>query len=122
MALTKEALATLTAAVDRIVPADEWPSASEAGVVDFVLRLMTGKGAEAEYKHHLESLEATSQAEHGKAFSALDPHEQDAVLEQHFAFLEILAPQVIEGYYSDPGNGGNRDQIAWQMIGFRLTS
>ena len=24
----------------------------------------------------------------------------------------------MEGYYADPGNGGNRDGIAWQMIGF----
>jgi hypothetical protein len=26
-----------------------------------------------------------------------------------------------EGFYSDPGNGGNRDNIAWKMIGFEVT-
>jgi gluconate 2-dehydrogenase gamma chain len=25
---------------------------------------------------------------------------------------------TIEGFYSDPGNGGNRDAVAWRMIGF----
>jgi hypothetical protein len=23
-----------------------------------------------------------------------------------------------EGYYADPGNGGNRDAVSWRMIGY----
>ena len=32
-----------------------------------------------------------------------------------------LIIHAIEGYYSDPGNGGNHDSISWQMIGYRVT-
>ena len=33
-------------------------------------------------------------------------------------FFRNVIEHVMEGYYSDPGNGGNRDSIAWRMIGF----
>jgi gluconate 2-dehydrogenase gamma chain len=33
-------------------------------------------------------------------------------------FFHMVIEHVMEGYYSDPGNGGNRDLIAWRMIGF----
>lgn len=43
--LTEAEADFLAAAVDRILPKDEWPSASEAGVVDFIdLQLATGWG------------------------------------------------------------------------------
>ena len=44
--LTETEWRTLTAIVDRIIPKDQWPSASEAGVVDFIdFQLATTWGA-----------------------------------------------------------------------------
>src|SRR5580658_5236555 len=33
-------------------------------------------------------------------------------------FFEMLLQMVIEGYFSDPIYGGNKDMAAWKMIGF----
>jgi gluconate 2-dehydrogenase gamma chain len=61
----------------------------------------------------------------------LDPSTQDTILGRLEAgqvltawpadpthFFQMVIEHVMEGYYSDPGNGGNRDAIAWRMIGF----
>ncbi len=33
-------------------------------------------------------------------------------------FFELLLQNVIEGFFGDPAYGGNRDKIAWKMIGY----
>jgi gluconate 2-dehydrogenase gamma chain len=61
----------------------------------------------------------------------LAPEQQDILLQRaDFAsqllsnpgilqrFFRLLVAHTAEGYYSDPGNGGNRDRISWKMIGF----
>jgi hypothetical protein len=32
----------------------------------------------------------------------------------------MLAEHCAEGFYSDPGNGGNHSESAWKMIGFEV--
>jgi gluconate 2-dehydrogenase gamma chain len=66
----------------------------------------------------------------GKAFSALAVEQQDRVLtslekdEITFnpvkgkAFFDLLLQNTIEGFFSDPIYGGNRDMIGWKLIGF----
>jgi gluconate 2-dehydrogenase gamma chain len=34
------------------------------------------------------------------------------------AFFDMLLQMTIEGFFSDPVYGGNRDMVAWRMIGF----
>jgi gluconate 2-dehydrogenase gamma chain len=64
------------------------------------------------------------------AFSKLSAKEQDAYLTSlqtgnvdlngvpSNVFFESLLSLTIEGYFSDPVYGGNRDMAAWKMIGF----
>jgi gluconate 2-dehydrogenase gamma chain len=33
-------------------------------------------------------------------------------------FFELLLQMTVEGFFSDPVYGGNRDMVAWRMIGF----
>jgi gluconate 2-dehydrogenase gamma chain len=33
-------------------------------------------------------------------------------------FFEMLLKMTVEGFFSDPVYGGNRDMVAWRMIGF----
>jgi gluconate 2-dehydrogenase gamma chain len=66
----------------------------------------------------------------GKVFSALAVEQQDRVLtslekdEIKFnpikgkAFFDLLLQNTIEGFFSDPIYGGNRDMIGWKLIGF----
>jgi gluconate 2-dehydrogenase gamma chain len=63
-------------------------------------------------------------------FAKLAPKEQDAFLDSlqkgkddlgavpSNVFFESLLALTIEGFFSDPAYGGNRDMVAWKMIGF----
>lgn len=120
--------------MNRIIPQDDFPDAWEAGVGDYLARQFERDLRPQVETYHLglEALEAESQAFAGKGFTELDTSAQDLILSQleagqvtlswplnPIAFLHMVIAHVMEGYYSDPGNGGNRDSIAWQMIGFK---
>ncbi len=118
----------LRAIIDRIIPADDFPSASEAGVLDFLQRIIALESLQETYDDGLVAIELEAQKS-GKAFCDLSPTGQDHLLHELEKsddpkirrFIEVLVRQTVEGYYSDPGNGGNREGIAWDMVGFRVT-
>jgi gluconate 2-dehydrogenase gamma chain len=122
--MTENQRATLTAAIDRIVPRDDFPSASEAGVLDFLDRLIVLEGLASTYEVGLHAIDQQARDLVGKPFVDLSDAEQDAVLQsmEDTPFFRLLAEQTVEGYYADPGNGGNRDAVAWEMVGFRVTA
>ena len=120
--------------MNRIIPQDDFPDAWEAGVGDYLARQFE-RDLRSQVEHYrlgLETLEAESQAFGGKGFTELDTSGQDLILSRleaglvtlpwplnPTAFFHTVITHVMEGYYSDPGNGGNRESIAWQMIGFK---
>ena len=123
----------LRSLMNRIIPQDDFPDAWEAGVGDYLRRQFERdlhRQVET-YRLGLEALEAESQALAGKSFTDLDSFMQDTILTrletgQALApwtvnpteFFHMVIEHVMEGYYSDPGNGGNRNAIAWKMIRF----
>ena len=120
-------LQTLQSAVDRIIPADDYPSGWEAGVGDYLARLLICEPQfEAVYENGMDALEAEAQAAFGMAFTTLTPDSQDALLTrleaQSKPFFRLLVEQAMEGFYADPGNGGNKDGRSWEMIGYKVTA
>ncbi|HWD40715.1 MAG TPA: gluconate 2-dehydrogenase subunit 3 family protein [Fimbriimonas sp.] len=107
---------TLRAALDRIVPADDYPSASELGCDAFIQGLIEqDRELGLVYRTGLRLLR-------DRRFADLTVPERDEILlemESH-PFVQLLIRQTIEGYYSDPGNGGNRDGRSWEMVGFEV--
>jgi gluconate 2-dehydrogenase gamma chain len=67
---------------------------------------------------------------HGTPFNAMSVQAQDAYLKSLEAgshdldgipsavFFGMLLQMSVEGFFSDPVYGGNRDMVAWRMIGF----
>ena len=125
---------TLRSMMNRIIPQDDFPDAWEAGVGDYLARQFERdlRSQVENYRLGLETLEAESQAFAGKGFTELDTSAQDLILSRLESgqvtlswplnpaeFFHMVIAHVMEGYYSDPGNGGNRDSIAWRMIGFK---
>jgi gluconate 2-dehydrogenase gamma chain len=63
-------------------------------------------------------------------FALMSAESQDAYLESlesgahdldgvpSAVFFDVLLKMTVEGFFSDPVYGGNRDMIAWRMIGF----
>ena len=66
----------------------------------------------------------------GKSFDQLPPAEKDAYLTSlekggidldgvpSNIFFDFLLKHTVEGFFSDPIYGGNKNKIAWKMIGF----
>ncbi len=82
------------------------------------------------FRNALRGVREQVQTQHQAAFETLTGAQQDAYLEalQHsdddlhgvpgHMFFESLLGLSIEGFFSDPVYGGNRDMAAWKMIGF----
>lgn len=125
---------TLHSAIDRIIPADDFPGGWEAGVGDYFALLWVREPRFLDpARHGLDALDAEAQATEGAAFASLSPETQDALLARIEAgdvqtdwllpadFFRRLVQQTMEGFYADPGNGGNKDGVAWRMIGYEVT-
>jgi len=132
---SEEQQGTLQAAVNRIIPPDDWPGGWEAGVGDYLLRQFERdlKDAVDAYRQGLDALDAEAQATHGADFADMDATAQDMLLARveqgdvqtvwpldPARFFAMLVEHCAEGFYSDPGNGGNRDEVGWRMIGFEV--
>jgi gluconate 2-dehydrogenase gamma chain len=127
VALTDAELATVKAATDRIIPADDLgPSASEAGVFVYIDRALSGRYA-AQLPLYQESLVALNAASEGGDFAALDPGKQDEILsmietneikEFPQGFWMMLLTHTREGLFADPIYGGNQNFSGWDLIGY----
>jgi hypothetical protein len=114
----------LRALVNCIVPADDYPGGWEAGVGEYLARLLTREPQFLFlYRSGLEVLEMEA-----PEFHLWMPDAQNALLmrlEQdkvRGAFFRLLVSHVMEGFYADPGSGGNHHGVAWQMIGYKVTA
>ncbi|WP_078857136.1 GMC oxidoreductase [Streptomyces sp. NBRC 109706] len=129
-------LDTLRAVVNRLIPPDGHPGGWEAGL-DAFLPAALGAAAREQaplVEAGLAWLDGEAAARHaGAAFAALAPAEQDRLIEESLAgraeavgggadpagFLRTLIRLCGQGFWGDPGNGGNRDGISWRLIGYR---
>jgi len=78
----------------------------------------------------LDAANVWSRKTYGKDFDRLAPAERNAALKTmeegkaEFVgigskpFFEALLTMTMEGFFSDPIHGGNRNQVSWKMLGF----
>ena len=128
---------TLRAVVDCLIPPDDFPGAYEAGVCNYVERLLhTDLAEQAEiFRTGLAQIEAEARARSNQRFSELRQDQQISLLAAIESgavqtswsidpgrFFEMLVNTTAEGYYSEPQQGGNRRGISWVMTGFENLS
>lgn len=101
---------------------------------------------QATYREGLAALDRLAEERHGRRFVELDESQQDDVLEttsgrpkpgpvtlgttepastftqftndDGLGFFDAICLHVKQGFYADPVYGGNKDRLAWRMIGF----
>jgi gluconate 2-dehydrogenase gamma chain len=91
----------------------------------------TEAGPAQKYRAALAALDAACKARYaGKSFAELSTADQDTVLKglesgefkldsvDGAAFFEQAIKDVQMGFFADPVYGGNRDMVAWKMIGY----
>ena len=115
---------TLRAVVDCLIPPDDFPGAYDAGVCDYLERLLqTDLADQAElFRAGIDAIDAEALARFAQPFAELSQSEQTetlvAIESAAPRFFEMLVNTTAEGYYSEPQQGGNRNAISWAMTGF----
>jgi len=121
--LNDEQARTLTAICDQIVPADDFPSASQAGVLTYIDRQLARhyRRHRNSYRDGLAQADAMSRQRHGQDLATLSEPEQTqivtAIEKENSAFFNLVRSHTLEGYYGAPRHGGNRDAVSWRMVG-----
>jgi len=136
--LTPDQWKLVEAIAARIIPSDDEPGATEAGVVNFVDKALANedKALLPVYKAGLAGIDAVAQKRFRSTFVALTPTEQDDVLlalEGGKAdgwpkgaknsigaadFFGAVRAHTIFGFLCDPSYGGNRDYVGWKVVGY----
>lgn len=123
-------LATITAAVERIIPSDDGlPGAREAGTINFVVGELEDAPAKVAALVELAlTLDEAAQAAGSAApagpgiFAGLSGEQQDAILltveTDGSPALAWLVEATMEGFYGDPRHGGNANGVSWEALGF----
>lgn len=124
----------LAAISDQIIPHDQDPGASWAGVVNFIDRQLCGayKNLQATYRRGLAAVDQSSRELYGKPFADLGSEQQLIVLRQveqgkapgaiwkkvsSSEFFAYVIDHTMQGFYGDPRHGGNREGVSWKMLG-----
>ena len=117
------------------LPKDEFPGAIELGVPGFIERCLREGHADwtGIYRAGFRSTEASSRSVYAKEFPELSFDEQTRLLERMQTgdlpktdwpsvsakdFFRMFRDHTLQGTYSHPKYGGNRDKAAWDMIGY----
>jgi gluconate 2-dehydrogenase gamma chain len=114
---------TLAAICDQIVPADGFPSASQAGVLTYIDKQLVRhfRRHQDAYREGLEQAEAMSRKRFGRDLASLTPAQQFEVVstieQESRPFFDLVRSHTLQGYYGSPRHGGNRDAVSWRMLG-----
>jgi hypothetical protein len=133
--LSERQIVILEALVNRVIPPDDDPGGWEAGVGDYLFKQFERdlKALVPVYALGLDALDAEAR-EAGQRFAELPVEVQDSLLwlveagevrtawgVDPVSFFRMVVDHCAEGFYADPGNGGNRDGVSWKMIGFEVS-
>jgi hypothetical protein len=127
--ITLEHRRLLAAALDRILPAGDRPSACELGALegaDWLMGQPELRSSLPLLRSGLTLLDTSSMGTAGCSFVAADAAQQDAVLRAlHDAphptmqrFVALLVRLALTGAFGPPALGGNRNGAGWRYIGY----
>jgi gluconate 2-dehydrogenase gamma chain len=131
--LTVDEARALAAISDQIIPPDQDPGGSWAGVVNYIDRQLCGpyENLQSMYRRGLAGVDESGRILYGNLFADLDSNQQIEVLhrlEERKApgaiwkqissaeFFGYLVDHSMQGFYGDPRHGGNRERVSWTML------
>ncbi len=120
-ALSPDQLKTLEAFIDRLCPKDETgPGAVEMGAAIYIDRVLAGPnaGEKAAFLDGLANVESLARSTHKSAFAELTPEQRDQLLTgiENSPFFNRVRRLTLEGMFSDPYYGGNKNFAGWDLI------
>lgn len=120
-ALSPDQMKTLEAFIDRLCPKDEnGPGAVEMGASTYIDRVLAGPnaGEKAAFLDGLANVESLARSTHNMSFAELSPQLRDELLTrmESTPFFNRVRRLTLEGMFSDPYYGGNKDFAGWDLI------
>ena len=140
---------TVEAITERIIPGDNAnPGATQAGVVYYIDRAISGfsTGLQPVYRLGLRELERFCERGRSAQFVDLTTEQQDEIVRRFLgneirgdqtapndkesgtsdeidlgllrSLFAVIREHAIEGYFCDPVYGGNRGAVGWRLVGF----
>ena len=124
----------LIAICEQIIPRDDTPGATDAGVIYYIDRQLAGVFVrhQKSYRVGLESFRQTCLAGSKLPFEQLGFDEQTKVLRlvesgkapkelwhepSQATFFNLVLEHTRQGFYGSPRHGGNRDYVSYRMLG-----
>jgi len=116
---------TVESICTQIIPEDQDPGATTAGVVHFLDKQLSGfyKPLQKTYRTGIAEINRKSIEFGGKTFVELPAGFQVELL-KHIEkdsnlkpFFGLLIEHSMQGFYGDPRHGGNRNRVSWKMLG-----
>jgi len=122
----------LIALCERIIPADDFPGATDAGVIHFIdkqIRLRFPEEKEL-FQKGIESLQNWCQSKYKRNFEELSVDIQTGILKMMEKdempkdnwtippgdFFNKLLARTMQGFYGSPRHGGNKDYMSFRML------
>lgn len=118
---------------EQFIPADDFAGAREAGVVNFIDKLLYQRFPELTepYKNGLHSLEEFCKGTYGHTFAQLDWDTQHHIIarmekgeipaspwegKEQKEFFNMALRNTMQGFYGSPRHGGNKDYVSFRMM------
>jgi len=122
----------MIALCERIIPADDYPGATDAGVIHYIDKQLHLRFPEEKelFRKGIESLQTWCKSMYSKNFEQLSTEQQINILQaieknempQEFAavplrqFFHKLLSRTMQGFYGSPRHGGNKDYMSFRML------
>lgn len=130
---TTDEAACLTALCEQIIPTDEYPGATDAGVIHFIDKQTQIRFPEdkAIYQKGIASLQSSCKETYGYLFEQLETSVQIEVMKNmeqnklpvtHWTengqseFFNLVLTRTMQGFYGSPRHGGNKDYVSYRMM------
>ncbi|MBC8004241.1 MAG: gluconate 2-dehydrogenase subunit 3 family protein [Verrucomicrobia bacterium] len=130
---TSQEAKCIMAVCEQIIPKDEFPGATDAGVIHYIDRQLSGvfHYDQQTYREGIQSLQAYSTANYHDAFESLSADDQIRILKamesnqmsetewkdgRPSVFFNLVLAHTMQGFYGSPIHGGNKDYLSFEML------
>lgn len=130
---TPEEAQCIIAVCEQIIPKDQSPGATDAGVIYYIDRQLSGvfHYNQETYRNGIKNLQEYCNKKYGKLFGNLIPDDQNKLLKmlelnqlskaewsqgQSSDFFNLILSHTMQGFYGSPIHGGNKDYMSFEML------
>jgi gluconate 2-dehydrogenase gamma chain len=130
---TPEEAKCIIAFCEQIIPKDESPGATDAGVIHYIDRQLSGvfHYDQEAYRNGIQNLQAYCNVKYGKTFESINSEDQINILkilesnqlnEKEWTgskprdFFNLVRSHTMQGFYGSPIHGGNKDYMSFEML------